>query len=131
MVITTAPLEPQKAEFPGFSAELSAEVGRHPRRVSLSEASISGIGVSVVDLTGEWGSIEFDLSTSFLDYLGKGNRILFRLRDLSQLEAVALMAYEHTLSFEFDRTAEGVSILIFKRGTRPMSSLSGDGGTGI
>ena len=47
------------------------------------------------------------------------------------IEAVALLAYEHTLSFEFDRTAEGVSILIFKRGTRPGHRLSADDGTGI
>jgi len=97
----------------------------------LSEASISGTGVSVVDLTGEWGLIEFDVTTSFIDYLEKGNRVLFRLRDLDQLAAVALLAYEQTLSFEFDRTAEGVSILIFKRGTRSANRLSADDGTGI
>jgi sulfate adenylyltransferase subunit 1 len=48
-----------------------------------------------------------------------------------QLEAVTQLAYENILSFEFDRTAEGVSILIFKRGTRPGSRLSTDEGTGI
>jgi sulfate adenylyltransferase subunit 1 len=87
--------------------------------------------VSVIDLTGEWDQIEFDVSTSFIDYLGKGNRVLFSLRDMFQLEAVAQLAYEYTLSFEFDRTAEGVSILIFKRGTRPGNRLSADDGTGI
>jgi sulfate adenylyltransferase subunit 1 len=85
----------------------------------------------VVDLTGEWESIEFDVSDSFIKYLGKGNRILFRLRDLEQLASVALLAYEHTLSFEFDRTAEGVSILIFKRGMYPGHRSSADNGTGI
>ena len=44
---------------------------------------------------------------------------------------VVLLAYEHTLSFEFDQTAEGISILIFKRGIRAGSGLSGDDGTGI
>jgi sulfate adenylyltransferase subunit 1 len=87
--------------------------------------------VSVVDLTGEWGRVAFDASNSFLDYLGKGNRILFRLRGLEQLEAVALLAYEQTLSFEFDRTAGGVSVLIFKRGIRSGSRKSEDDGTGI
>ena len=131
MVISAAPLEPRKAEISGYSpGALDASDG-HPRRINLSEASISGTGVSVIDLTGEWASIEFDVSTSFIEYLGKGNRILFRLRDLVQLEAVALLAYENTLSFEFDRTAEGVSILIFKRGTRSVSSVSGDDGIGI
>ena len=47
------------------------------------------------------------------------------------LAAVALLAYDHTLSFEFDRTAEGVSILVFKRGTRSEQRLSADDGTGI
>jgi hypothetical protein len=131
MIITAAPLEPQKAPLTGSSASLPDSAGGHPRWISLSEASISGTGVSVVDLTGEWGPIEFDVSISFIDYLGKGNRVLFRLRDVGQLEAVALLAYEQTLSFEFDRTAEGVSVLIFNRGTRPGSSLSADDGTGI
>jgi sulfate adenylyltransferase subunit 1 len=87
--------------------------------------------VSAVDLTGEWGPLGFDVTASFIDYLGKGNRVLFRLREMDQLEAVALMAYDQTLSFEFDRTAEGVSILIFKRGTLPVARLSADDGTGI
>jgi sulfate adenylyltransferase subunit 1 len=131
MVIAAAPLEPQKTSLTGSGSEPPAAGGFQARRISLSEASISGIGVSVVDLTGEWGPLEFDVSTSFIDYLGKGNRVLFTLRDMVQLEAVAQLAYENILSFEFDRTAEGVSILIFKRGTRPGSSLSTDEGTGI
>jgi sulfate adenylyltransferase large subunit len=127
MVIAPALLESQTAQVP----DRSGTSGGHPRRVSLSEASVSSPGVSVVDLTGEWGAVEFDVSNSFLDYLGKGNRILFRLRGFDQLEAVALLAYENTLSFEFDRTAEGVSILIFKRGMRTAGSLPADDGTGI
>ena len=127
MIIATAPLEPQTAHV----ADLSGTSGGQPRPISLSEASISGSGVSVVDLTEEWGPVEFDASSSFLDYLGKGNRILFRLRGLEQLEAVVLLAYEQTLSFEFDRTAKGVSILIFKRGTRSVSRLFDDDGGGI
>ncbi len=128
MVISAAPLEPQTAPV---MDHLSATRDGHPRRISLSEASIGSQGVSVVDLTGEGGVIAFDVADSFLDYLGKGNRILFRLRGLDQLEAVALLAYEQTLSFEFDRTAEGVSVLIFKRGIRSASRVSGDDGTGI
>ena len=131
MVIAAAPLDPQKAPLTGFSPELSESGSDHPRRISLSEASISGIGVSVVDLSGEWASIEFDVSASFIDYLGKGNRVLFRLRGLDQLAAVALLAYDQFLSFEFDRTAEGVSLLVFKRGTRSGSRMSEDEGTGI
>jgi sulfate adenylyltransferase subunit 1 len=131
MVISAAPMELQKEQLSGSSPDLIEAGTGHLRRISLSEASISGTGVSVVDLAGEWGPIEFDVSTSFIDYLGKGNRVLFRLRGMVQLEAVAQLAYENTLSFEFDRTAEGVSILVFKRGTRPAGRLSADDGTGI
>jgi sulfate adenylyltransferase large subunit len=130
MVLMAAPVEPQSAEkATGLRPEPSGVGSSPPRRVSLSEASVSGTGVSVVDLTGEWGAVEFDVSNSFLDYLGKGNRILFRLHDIGQLQAVAAMAFEQTLSF--DRTAEGVSILLFKRGTRSGNKVSDDGGTGI
>ena len=131
MVISAAPLEPRKTALSGYNPDPSNASDGHPRRISLSEASISGTGVSVIDLTGEWDQIEFDVSTTFIDYLGKGNRVLFSLRDMFQLEAVAQLAYEHTLSFEFDRTAEGVSILIFKRGTQPGNRLPADDGTGI
>jgi sulfate adenylyltransferase subunit 1 len=127
MVITAAPLEAQKAVLTG----LSEVVGGSPRRICLSEATISGAGVSVVDLSGEWEPIGFDVSRSFNDYLGKGNRILFRLRDLAQLASVAQLAYEHSLSFEFDRTAEGVSVQLFKRGTVAAGRVSADDGTGI
>jgi sulfate adenylyltransferase subunit 1 len=127
MVISPALLEPQTAQVP----DQPGTSGGQPRRVSLSEASVSSPGVSVVDLTGEWGAVEFDVSSSFLGYLGKGNRILFRLRGFDQLEAVALLAYENSLSFEFDRTAEGISILIFKRGIQTGNRVSGDAGTGI
>jgi sulfate adenylyltransferase subunit 1 len=127
MVISSAPLEPHPAQVP----DQSGAIGYLTRRVTLSEASVSSPGVSVVDLSGEWGRVEFDVSNSFLDYLGKGNRILFRLRGLEQLEVVALLAFEHTLSFEFDRTAEGVSVLIFKRNIRSGSGKSEDDGIGI
>ena len=131
MVIMAAPLEPQRATLVTSGPQLQRAAEGLPRRVSLSEATSSGSGVSVFDLTGEPDPVEFDATSSFLDYLGKGNRILFRLRDLSQLGAVAQLAYEHTLSFEFDRTREGVSILIFKRGIRSVGGVTADGGTGI
>ena len=127
MVITAAPLEPETAQVAGLSGTGDGIT----RRISLSEATVGGTGVSVVDLTGEAGEVGFDVTDSFLGYLGKGNRILFRLRDLGQLQAVALMAYEQTLSFEFDRTAGGVSILLFKRGTRSGNRIPDDSGTGI
>jgi sulfate adenylyltransferase subunit 1 len=126
MIIAAAPLDPLKAEMTGFSPLFSGT-----RLVNLSEAAVIGIGASVVDLTADEGIIDFEVSDSFLGYLGKGNRVLFRLRDLKQLQAVALMAFEHTLSFEFDRSVEGVTVLLFKRGTQAGKKLTDDGGTGI
>jgi sulfate adenylyltransferase subunit 1 len=131
MIIAAAPHDPQAAVTDRLSTDRPDDSGFLTRRISLSEASINGPGVSVVDLATEWGGIEFDVSAGFLDYLGKGNRILFRLRGLDQLEAVALLAYEHTLSFEFDRTAEGVSVLVFKRDLRFGVRASDVNGTGI
>jgi sulfate adenylyltransferase large subunit len=128
MVIAASPADIQAAQLTSFTPESS---GAHPRRLILSEVTISGAGVGVVDLTGEWGAIEFEVSPKFLECLDKGNRILFRLRDMDQMQAVALMAYEQTLSFEFDRTADGVSLLVFKRITRPVKGLYADDGTGI
>jgi sulfate adenylyltransferase subunit 1 len=127
MVIAAAPLELQWAQTGGTPTELS-DAGR---RISLSEASISGSGISVVDLSTDDETLEFDVSPSFLEYLGKGNRVLFRLRDVWQLHSVAAMAYEHTLSFEFDRTTEGVSILLFKRSIPVAHQVAAESGTGI
>jgi sulfate adenylyltransferase subunit 1 len=131
MVISAAPMDLQKTELAGGSLYFPAEDDGPVRRINLSEASISGIGVSVVDLADERGAIEFDVTPSFLDYLGKGNRVLFRLRDVGQVQAVALLAYEQTLSFEFDRTADGVSILVFRREIRHADGPVNANGTGI
>jgi len=117
MVITATPSDLGAEPLPldGWDHP-GAEAGR-PRHIRLNEASFSGTGVCVVDLNEERGPLEFSAAAGFLQYLGKGNRILFRLRDLTQLGAVAKLAFEQTLAFEFDRTAQGVSILLFKRGT--------------
>jgi sulfate adenylyltransferase subunit 1 len=130
MVIAAAPADFQATHEAKFQTENFA-VDSLPKRIVLSETAIGGHGVSVVDLIGEWGALEFEVSTSFLDYLGKGNRVLFRLRDVGQVATVALLAYEHTLSFEFDRTADGMSVLLFKRSTRQKNGLYDDDGTGI
>jgi len=127
MILAAAPLEAdneQPTDLPGASDGSRL-------RISLSEAAISGSGVGAVDLRAESGTVEFEVADSFLDYLGKGNRILFRLRDPGQLPAVALMAFEHRLSFEFDRTADGVSVLLFRRGTHSGDKAADDGGIGI
>jgi hypothetical protein len=132
MVITPTPAELHKSPLKSLtSSDLQDGEGGHRRLVKLSEATLCGTGVCSVDLTVEWGPIELVVSDGFLDYLTKGNRILFRLRDLDQLETVALLAYEHTLSFEFDRTAEGISILVFVRGTKAINGPYDEDGVGI
>ena len=101
------------------------------RRVTLSEATIGGHGVSVLNLNDDIGPLDFAVTESFFNYLGKGNRVLFRLRDLEQVDAVIRLAYDYNLSFEFDRTAYGVSIILFKRSTSSRGEVSDDDGIGI
>jgi len=127
MVITATPSDLLAVPLALEGSELFDAEGGRPRHIRLSEASISGTGVGVVDLNEERGPLEFSASAGLLAYLGKGNRILFRLRALDQLGAVAQFAFEHTLSFEFDRTAHGISILLFKRGTNGKGPWDEDG----
>jgi sulfate adenylyltransferase large subunit len=118
MVIAVAPLESQQAQ----PTELPDTGGSPPRRFILSEFSVSGAETGVADLTREWGPIEFEVTTGFLDYLGKGNRILLRLRDVGQLEPVARMAYEHNLNFEFGREQDRVNVILYQ--DRPSSAAA-------
>jgi len=98
------------------------------RRISLNEVSTTNL--NVFDLSAEEGLFALHAPQSLLDYLEKGNRVLFRLREIGQLAAVAQFAYDQTLTFEFDRTADGVSVLAFKRGIK-LQKKYGDDGTGI
>lgn len=105
--------------------------GSSVRRIILNEAAISGHGVSVVDLSGEQTILELEVAENFVNYLGKGNRVLFRLRDVGQVAALVQLAFENTLAFEFDRTVDGVSILLFKRNTKTQGSAVDGNGIGI
>jgi sulfate adenylyltransferase large subunit len=129
-MVISAPVDHDAVQVIGFLPEKAISTDANPVRVNLSEASISAVGGSVVDLP-EGSAIEFEISPSFIDHLSKGNRVLFRLRNLGQLQAVALLAYEHMLAFEFDRTPEGISVLVYRRGIRPAGGLYADDGTGI
>ncbi len=126
MVISAAPLGTEPTvENDGIASDGAS------RRIVLSEATITAQGISAVDLSAEVGTVEFELSASFLDYLDKGNRVLFRLRGLEQLPAVAQLAYQQQLAFEFDRTERGISLLLFKRGIKPAREAFDLAGTGI
>ncbi|GAB4269124.1 MAG: GTP-binding protein [Deferrisomatales bacterium] len=74
---------------------------------------------NLVDLSRERGAVEFEVTPHFLDTLRRGNRVLFRLRGPRQLESVALLAYEHHLSFTFTREGDRVSVVLFKKGAAP------------
>ncbi|SNB45124.1 sulfate adenylyltransferase subunit CysN [Geobacter sp. DSM 9736] len=128
-MVISAPVDPDAVEVTRFVPEKVHCEETAPTRFSLSEASISAGGG--VDLTAEGCAIEFEISPGFIDHLGRGNRVLFRLNELAQLPAVALLAFEHRLSFEFDRTPDGLSILLYRRGIKPSGTLYADDGTGI
>jgi sulfate adenylyltransferase large subunit len=130
-MVVSAPSDSDAIQVTEFVPESTDSTGTEPVRISLSEVSVGAAGAGVVDLTAHGNAIEFELSPSFIDHLGKGNRVLFRLRDLGQLHAVALLAYEQRLSFEFDRMPEGIGILLFRRGIRPSGGLYTAEGTGI
>lgn len=114
LIISVVPIEQQSENF-DIGKGISDAVDDQPLRIILTEASVSSTGISVVNLMKERMELEFDVSASFLNYIGKGNRILFRLRELRQLQAVAQLALEKRLSFEFDCTARGITVLMFKR----------------
>ena len=99
----------------GIIRGLTDESGLSAQRINLGDSFIIGDEGSQVDLTGERGSIEFDVSTGFIDYLAKGNRVLFRLREVSQLEPVARLAFEHHLRFTFEREDESINLILSSR----------------
>jgi len=131
MVIAAAPVGLNETRNTNLHSDGEVPEVSAPNVISLSEPAIAGHGVSVFDLAGESGALEFEVYASFLDYLDKGNRVLFRLRDMEQLTSVAQLAFERTLSFEFDRTGDGMSIMLFKRNTGHKKGLYDDDGTGI
>jgi sulfate adenylyltransferase subunit 1 len=128
-MVISAPVDYDAVQVTGLVPEGADFADAKPVRVSLSEASISAGGV--VDLQAEGRALEFEIAPGFIEHLSKGNRVLFRLKELGQIQAVALLAYEQRLSFEFDRTQEGVSILLFRRGIKPAGGLYADDGVGI
>jgi bifunctional enzyme CysN/CysC/sulfate adenylyltransferase subunit 1 len=96
--------------------------GLSARRIDLGAKRIDGDEGNLVDLTRERGPVEFDVSAGFLDALARGNRLLFRLRDLSQLAPLALLAYEHSLRFEFARSGDRVNVVVYAGTPRGISS---------
>ncbi len=131
MVIAATPLEPQKAPGVGSAPDLPDGNGGVSRRISLGDLFIIGDEGSAVDLTGEQSRLEFDVSAGFLEFMAQGNRVLFRLRDVYQLEPVALMAFEQGLSFEFSRGGDGVNIVLYRCDVSGVAAAGDTDGTVI
>jgi bifunctional enzyme CysN/CysC/sulfate adenylyltransferase subunit 1 len=102
----------------GIIRGLAAETGTSARTVRLDEKFIIGDEGSLVDLTRERGKIDFYVTTHFLDYLDAGNLVLFRLRDLRQIDPVANMAFEHNLNFVFERELDRVNLILYQNNVK-------------
>jgi bifunctional enzyme CysN/CysC/sulfate adenylyltransferase subunit 1 len=100
----------------GIVRGLATGNGSPAQTIHLGEKFIIGEDGSFVDLTKEKDAIDFFVTTPFLDYLGAGNRVLFRLRDPRQVEPVALMAFEHELNFAFARERDRVNLILYRSG---------------
>ena len=72
--------------------------------------------------------MDFYVITYFLEYLEAGNRVLFKLRDPKQIDPVALMAFEHNLSFLFSRDEDRVNLVLYKFGAGPGPAEFDQGG---
>lgn len=72
-----------------------------------------------IDLTRQRGDVDFEVTPDFIDSLGKGNRVLFRLRGPQQIEHVARLAYEHHLAFRFSRDRDRVSLVLYREEPKP------------
>ncbi len=121
-MVISAPQNSEGGSVARFSSKVSESAGTTV--VRLGEAS-------VVDLSDSGDDIAFDILQGFSEYLGRGNRVLFRLRNVAQVVAVAALALELGLSFEFDATPDGISILLLRRGIRPIDTHHAEDGTGI
>jgi sulfate adenylyltransferase large subunit len=112
MVIAAAPELLQQDHPAGTTTEAAARADASIRRINLGDYYISGEEGNLVDLTAVEGEIELDVTPSFLETLSKGNRVLLRLRDPGQLPPVALLAYEHNLTFKFSRSGDRIHIVL-------------------
>ncbi|MBI5016245.1 MAG: 50S ribosome-binding GTPase [Deltaproteobacteria bacterium] len=104
----------------GTIRDLRAVAGKGTAQViSLDQGLTTEPDGNLVDLTRVRGALEFGVTPYFLGLLERGNRVLFRLRGPSQIEAVALLAYEHHLSFLFQRERDRICLTLYKEGEEP------------
>jgi bifunctional enzyme CysN/CysC/sulfate adenylyltransferase subunit 1 len=89
-------------------------IGPRARVIRLHSRITTEPDGNFVDLSQEAGPVEFDVSTGFIDRLGKGERLAIRLRTADQLEKIARLAFGHDLAFEFRRDGEGAKAVLFR-----------------
>jgi bifunctional enzyme CysN/CysC/sulfate adenylyltransferase subunit 1 len=102
----------------GIIREVRSAEGTPVRLLSLDERLATEPDGNQVDLTNLYGEVKFAVTPRFLGLLAKGDRVLFRLRDASQIGPVALLAYENNLGFTFRRDRDEVSV-VFHREKAP------------
>ncbi|MDA8126255.1 MAG: GTP-binding protein [Deltaproteobacteria bacterium] len=112
----------------GIIRRVADAAGEAAQRIGLGEKLTIDEEGSVVDLTRERGSSEFQTTASFLDYLDQGNRVLFRLSDPSQIEKIAVIAFEHHLAFTFEREEARIHLILYRKEPRPVSTQFDGGG---
>jgi bifunctional enzyme CysN/CysC/sulfate adenylyltransferase subunit 1 len=112
----------------GIIRSLAAETGSVVQTIHLDEKFFVGEEGSFVDLSRERGQVDFYITTSFLEFLEAGNRVLFKLRDPKQIDPVALMAFEHNINFLFSRNADKVNLILYKYGAEPNPAEFDHGG---
>jgi sulfate adenylyltransferase subunit 1 len=123
-MVISAPEDADRAVLSHLAPECARTVQAEPAVVRLSEANI-------YDLTTVGSDITFEVTPGFIAYLGQGNRVLLRLNGIEQVTAVAALALEQQYSFEFDPSATGINILLFRRGIGPVVRQYAEDGVAI
>jgi bifunctional enzyme CysN/CysC/sulfate adenylyltransferase subunit 1 len=89
-------------------------VGVASQRIRLDGPRPGSTGEQLVDLHAVRHELEFEVTLSFMDSLRQGGRTALRLSDPRQVQAVALLAYEHTFNFTFERHGGAIELLLYK-----------------
>ena len=126
MVIAASPGKLQQELSADGESKLFAKSDTAIKRIDIGKSFIGGDEGNLLDLTGEHGEFQLDVSAGFLDFLAQGNRVLLSLRDQQQLAPVALIAYEHTLQFNFKRDDDRINLVLFSESVAVVQSKSLD-----
>jgi bifunctional enzyme CysN/CysC/sulfate adenylyltransferase subunit 1 len=89
-------------------------IGVRARVIRLHSRMMNEPDGNFVDLSQEAGPVDFDVSPGFIDRLGRGERVVIRLRTADQVEKIARLSFGHDLAFEFRRDGEGAKVVLFR-----------------